>query len=636
VSLGSAFLRRIHRNQRVDPIAPSDPWVRTVGWFGAILVFIAVLLSFGPGHPDGFGLPFNWCSRWIPGFRVIRVPARFGVLAQFGLVLLAVRFVGTMRRQWIGGIVSGLMFIETGIWPATGYPLHAGSTPPEPYALLASDPDGGPIAEFPFAHQKYREMFYSCYHWRPLVNGISGYLPPGRGRIDAILDDFPTGRSLDLLHCLGVRDIVIHGNQPEWNHGPVRRGSFHLTPRFAGEAGHVYGLSMEAGTGGPPEVRCDIPRIWLAHTSHTARLHFINTGDTTLICIDSGVTVTVFAERRETMTSSRVFDSTLHLVMPESIPPGAVWTIEFMLPPIAPGEPLAVSCEWQTAGPSAWTRSFRRTVDIVERFDIATEEIVDPDSVAMVCAAQVVTAGQPAGVRVMIDNRSARLWTAETRLMVHPGTDERLAWKAIAVYPEHAGEVVTLLPVQAVDHSQIGWSPEGDVMPGTTAFCFMTLQPPPWPGEYHLVRCRGPDCQSCISRYVFLGPERPLPVETGVIVHQNPGSAGWMCDGNPNTVWRSQVPVFPDTSIHLIFSRPRRVQGLRLYAGPDRLPAPTAPSILLSEDGSEWRRIVPESIWNMETASLDIWFPPEVTQHAVVHAGVMMEHPWEVSELTLF
>ena len=52
--------------------------------------------------------------------------------------------------------------------------------------------------------------FWSINHWRPLVNGYSGYYPQSFLRTLDELRNFPDDRSIASLERLNVRYIVVH------------------------------------------------------------------------------------------------------------------------------------------------------------------------------------------------------------------------------------------------------------------------------------------------------------------------------------------------------------------------------------------------------------------------------------------
>ena len=76
--------------------------------------------------------------------------------------------------------------------------------------------DPGPIIEFPLPHldnmpgwDPYYQA-WSVWHWRPLLNGYSGFY--SRHYVDAVteLASFPDNTSARTLRRLGVRYVVIH------------------------------------------------------------------------------------------------------------------------------------------------------------------------------------------------------------------------------------------------------------------------------------------------------------------------------------------------------------------------------------------------------------------------------------------
>ena len=54
-------------------------------------------------------------------------------------------------------------------------------------------------------------MYYSTYHWHPIVNGTGGFSPPGYERLLPVLRSFPSARSVTLLRGRGVRYVIVHG-----------------------------------------------------------------------------------------------------------------------------------------------------------------------------------------------------------------------------------------------------------------------------------------------------------------------------------------------------------------------------------------------------------------------------------------
>jgi hypothetical protein len=80
---------------------------------------------------------------------------------------------------------------------------------------VAEAAPGAVLAEFPFypAADVYRNAEYvlaSTEHWRPLVNGYSGFTPPGFAQRAEILRRFPDEAAFAELHRLGVTHVAVH------------------------------------------------------------------------------------------------------------------------------------------------------------------------------------------------------------------------------------------------------------------------------------------------------------------------------------------------------------------------------------------------------------------------------------------
>jgi hypothetical protein len=68
-------------------------------------------------------------------------------------------------------------------------------------------------------------VYYSTYHWRKIVNGYSGFAPPGYRVIREAMEQFPSESTFELLTNLEVGYILVHtqGYRPEKGREIVRR-----------------------------------------------------------------------------------------------------------------------------------------------------------------------------------------------------------------------------------------------------------------------------------------------------------------------------------------------------------------------------------------------------------------------------
>ena len=62
-------------------------------------------------------------------------------------------------------------------------------------------------------------MVNATRHWKPLVNGYSGFMPPGYGVIARTLNGFPDPASFAWLRSKGVTTVVLHRSEFERRKG---------------------------------------------------------------------------------------------------------------------------------------------------------------------------------------------------------------------------------------------------------------------------------------------------------------------------------------------------------------------------------------------------------------------------------
>jgi hypothetical protein len=53
-------------------------------------------------------------------------------------------------------------------------------------------------------------MYFSTFHWHPIVNGSSGFRPAWYDQLGAISRDFPSDQTLDAYRRLGTEYFVLH------------------------------------------------------------------------------------------------------------------------------------------------------------------------------------------------------------------------------------------------------------------------------------------------------------------------------------------------------------------------------------------------------------------------------------------
>jgi hypothetical protein len=174
----------------------------------------AFLMSFGTSMPG-----YEFLYRVFPLLRGIRAPVRAGhlvliavaALAGFGLAELR-RRVPRLRHPAVAGGLILLVTVETLVAPL---PLFPATPPPAIYGVLAGEPRAV-IAHLPLAPPSAPQhnavyMVASTLHWRPLLNGYSGFVPASYAHHVERLRAFPAPEALAYLEEIGVTHVVLEG-----------------------------------------------------------------------------------------------------------------------------------------------------------------------------------------------------------------------------------------------------------------------------------------------------------------------------------------------------------------------------------------------------------------------------------------
>ncbi|HXW05711.1 MAG TPA: hypothetical protein VD833_10800 [Vicinamibacterales bacterium] len=183
------------------------------------LAYLAGLLVAFDGSLGFNGLLYPYLYEWVPGVSSMRVPARFSIIVGLTLAVLAgfgVRLLLRGRRGWTQDAAFALIITAAmaDVWPRLVL-QPVWREPPAIYGRLA-EIQGAVLAEFPlntdpagFA-ENTPFMYFSLSHWKPLVNGYSGFLPPGYEAFVQRMDGFPDEPSISLLKERGVTHVSIN------------------------------------------------------------------------------------------------------------------------------------------------------------------------------------------------------------------------------------------------------------------------------------------------------------------------------------------------------------------------------------------------------------------------------------------
>ena len=190
-------------------------WARGRGRVSALVAIGAMgfVMSLGPATPL-----YKLFWTLFPPARALRDPSRFGLLVIFAVALLAVFGLAELRRQlprrW--GLAVGLLAVAAVNLEMLHAPIPYQEFKgfPPLYRQIAEGTDTV-VAELPFPGpqavvRNAKFVLASTQHWRPLVNGYSGFTPASYVEHARRLRAFPGPRAMAELRRLRVTHLVIH------------------------------------------------------------------------------------------------------------------------------------------------------------------------------------------------------------------------------------------------------------------------------------------------------------------------------------------------------------------------------------------------------------------------------------------
>jgi len=157
---------------------------------------------------------------YVEVFRGIRAPVRWAMIAYTGLAVAAgagvIPIAGRMRSKAgaaLAGLLGVLLVVELQLSPIRWYLMDP--TAPPVYHWLARAPFSGAILELPlYPHRQVEFMFRSTVHHRPILNGISGFVPPITRSLQTIWEQTPIpGTFTRRIESMGTSIVVIHADQ---------------------------------------------------------------------------------------------------------------------------------------------------------------------------------------------------------------------------------------------------------------------------------------------------------------------------------------------------------------------------------------------------------------------------------------
>ena len=181
----------------------------------ALIALLGVVLALGMNTPV---YRFLFESAAVP-FRSLRVPARAIVLFHVGLAVLAAwglsrvtRSMPATRRALFVSAFLLVTCLEYRIVPTHVWPVDA--NPPAVYRWLAGTDLPGGVLEWPTGSGFDPEYeFRSTAHWKPLVNGASGFRPQAHAELFALLSGTEVpGEFWERLAGFRASLLVLHAH----------------------------------------------------------------------------------------------------------------------------------------------------------------------------------------------------------------------------------------------------------------------------------------------------------------------------------------------------------------------------------------------------------------------------------------
>jgi hypothetical protein len=209
--------------------------IRTEAFFLFVLV-MAWWLSLGPsprtlGRPVEIFAPYALLLDLVPGYDGMRVPARFAMIVALSLSVLAGFGAAAFDRGRAGALAlslvaaaflveaNGLPFPINGVTDTAEFAVppprvYRPGRAPAVYQAVARGPAELVLLELPINTPDYdlRALYYSTVHWRPLVNGYSGFFPPHYSRLGAALRDVARHPDLswEAIRASGATHVIVH------------------------------------------------------------------------------------------------------------------------------------------------------------------------------------------------------------------------------------------------------------------------------------------------------------------------------------------------------------------------------------------------------------------------------------------
>jgi hypothetical protein len=220
----------------------------------AALAAVGAVLMLGPQliwHNQALRVPLPYLLVYygIPGAGGMRTPYRYFLPLLLSLSVLAGFLVARVQLAWrerhpgrlaVGALgLAGLLAIDYAVRDESGVSFPPAGHFPPVYEYLAEGDPGRPVLELPACWCKqFDYQYYQSSHWRPLINGETGTLPPPGMQLIQRTMGRPDDKMLRFLAITPAQTVVIHldrfdpADVPAWravsleDHGFRRAATF--------------------------------------------------------------------------------------------------------------------------------------------------------------------------------------------------------------------------------------------------------------------------------------------------------------------------------------------------------------------------------------------------------------------------
>ena len=184
-----------------------DALLRRRSWMLVAIAITGAVLSLGTLTPI-YGIAFGI----FPPMQGLRAAARFGNLYLMAIAILAGFGAARIGRPWLAAALVLAVNAESLHAPMKFLPYHG---VPEVYSMLATEPGPVVLVEQPFfprwaIFQNGGYVLASTAHWRPLMNGYSGYTPESYQKYADSFWYFPEPGAIDAMKQAGVTHVMVH------------------------------------------------------------------------------------------------------------------------------------------------------------------------------------------------------------------------------------------------------------------------------------------------------------------------------------------------------------------------------------------------------------------------------------------